>query len=147
MPDRLYNTAHRRQKACGMKPPYNRKQQLSSTLLRSAGAKDAGLHVVLYATLGLMEEDDPFTKVPPALAEDPAQLLHVPGLPGKAMLVLDAAKVPAGLLPPPAPLELAVALLACSGSRMYDPRRPALPTRSRLMRSIVLLQPRTSHAL
>jgi hypothetical protein len=130
-----------------MKPPYNRKQQLSSTLLRSAGAKDAGLHVVLYATLGLMEKDDPFTTVPPALAEDPAQLLHVPGLPGKAMLVLDAAKVPAGLLPPPAPLELAVALLACSGSRMYDPRRPALPTRSRLMRSIVLLQPRTSHAL
>jgi hypothetical protein len=63
------------------------------------------------------------------------------------MLVLDAAKVPAGLLPPPAPLELAVALLACSGSRMYDPRRPALPTRSRLIRSIVLLQPRTSHAL
>jgi hypothetical protein len=130
-----------------MKPPYNRKQQLSSTLLRSAGAKDAGLHVVLYATLGLMEEDDPFTKMPPALAENAAQLLHVPGLPGKAMLVLDAAKVPAGLLPPPAPLELAVALLACSGSRMYDPRRPALPTRSRLIRSIVLLQPRTSHAL
>lgn len=147
MPDRLYHTAHRRQKACGMKPPYNRKQQLSSTLLRSAGAKDAGLHVVLYATLGLMEEDDPFTTMPPALAEDPAQLLHVPGLPGKAMLVLEAAKVPAGLLPPPAPLELAVALLACSGSRMYDPRRPALPTRSRLMRSIVLLQHRTSHAL
>jgi len=130
-----------------MRPPYNRKQQLSSTLLRPAGAKDAGLYVVLYATLGLMEEADPFTKVPPALAEDATQLLHVPGLPDKAMLVLDASKVPARSLPPPAPLELAVALLACSGSRMYDPRRPALPTRSRLMRSIVLLQPRTSHAL
>lgn len=129
-----------------MKPPYNRTQQLSSTLLRPAGAKDPGLHVVLHATLCLDKEDDPFTKVPAALVADPAQLRQLPGLPGKAMLVLDADKVPAELLPPPAPLELAVALLACSGNRVYDPRRPALLTRSRLMRSIVLLQPHTTHA-
>lgn len=129
-----------------MRPPVNRKQQLSSTLLRPADSTQEGLYVVVHATLGIGEEGDPFTLVPAELAADPGHV-KVPGLPDRVMLVLDAAKVPTELLPPAAPLGLSVALLASSGSRVYDPRRPALLTRSRLMRSIVLLQYRTAHAL
>lgn len=128
-----------------MRPPVNRRQRLYSTLLQHAASELPGLRVVLHATLGVEANGDPFAQVPAAVLEDPDRLRLVPGMPGGTLLVMDAARIPAELLPPAAPPDLSLALLACSGMRLYDPRRPVVPTRARLIRSIVLLQPHRYH--
>jgi hypothetical protein len=129
-----------------MRPPFNRHQQICSSLLRKAGSTIPGLRVLLHAALPTEKNMDLLARIPPPFLEDPEQLRQLAGMPAHTLLVLEADAIPPDLLPPPAPLELSIALLACSGSLLYDPRRPVVLTHARLHRRIVLLQPHRYHA-
>jgi hypothetical protein len=83
--------------------------------------------------------------LPNAIRQNAELLRQVSGLPARPMLVLDAATLPADLLPVAADPELALALLALSSDVLYDPRRPIIITAARMARRIVLCEPHRYH--
>jgi hypothetical protein len=132
-----------------MKPPTNRIQRIHSSLLRQRGSTAPGMHIVLLAEpdAALLEKLANANIDPEALlnGQRPASLRSTPGLPHGPLLVLDAEQLPVELLPPPAPIALALAVLALSSDTLYDHRRPLVLTTTRLRRRIVLCQPHRYH--
>jgi hypothetical protein len=132
-----------------MRPPWNRIQHLQSSLLRAPYSGLPGLQPLLLAEWPAAQlagaHDDLYRMLPNAIRQNAELLRQVSGLPARPMLVLDAATLPADLLPVAADPELALALLALSSDVLYDPRRPIIITAARMARRIVLCEPHRYH--
>jgi hypothetical protein len=122
-----------------MGPPRNVSRRLTHSLLRTPDSATPGLDIVLHAVLSLRDREAILGQVGGEF--DLESLRFVDGFPPGCLFVVPADSIAPAQLPAPALPSLAAAVLACSGTTLFDPRRPLVFTEMRLSRSLALVSP------